>query len=179
MVNNENNRSKVDKNNNGTITINDVLHEKKYLDIRIIIICTTLITFLTWAPNSFSISCMLSIFQNVIMVFIITSMLLSRSNTFSFTNRIKRGVIVGSVIGGIYAIVLYIVENIEYYFFGVREITYSAIGIPIPPLNIYTIRGELCSGLWAIIFLVILSAIIGFIAGLLPGKPRFNIDFKN
>jgi hypothetical protein len=176
MTNDGNNKTTVDKTYDISLTLKDVLLDKKYLDIRIIIICTSLITFFTWIRNSVSISCMLSIFQNVIMVFIITSLLLARSNTYYFPTRVKRGVIIGGTIGGIYAIILYIVENIDYYFFGGRELISSTIGEPAPPLNIYTVRAELFSGLWACIFLVILSAVIGLIAALLLRKPPDKIN---
>ncbi len=176
------NRHDGDKNknviNSDPKTVKEVFYGKKFLGIRLLIIGTSLITLLTWISNSLSVSCLLSIFQNAFMVFIITTMVLSRLNILSLNQRVKKGIMVGSVVGAIFATVLYLTENIQYYFLGGRELAFTEIGKPVPPLNFYTIRAELFSGMWACVLLVMLSAITGFISGAISGKVSISKDLE-
>ena len=171
-------RKELNKINAEPRIFREIFLGKRFRDFRLLLVITSLITLLTWIKNSISISCQLIFLQNIFLVFIYTTMILSRLNIIVFKQRIKKGVIVGGGVGAIYATVLFLIEEIHYYFMGGREDIATTLGKPVPPVNFYSIRGELYTALWFWLFLIILSAIVGFLAGVIPFRRRLEIDIS-
>ncbi len=155
-------------------SLKEILLGKRFFDIRLLIVLTSLITLLTWIKNSLSISCQLIFLQNVFLVFIITTKILSRLNIHELRERIKSGAIIGGGVGAAYTTVMFITEDIHYYFMGGRDDISTALGKPVLPVNFYFIRNELCTGLWFCLFLITLSAFIGFFAGMISLRRRIK-----
>lgn len=143
----------------------EILVSKDYSDIRLIVVISTLITFLLWIKDSLEISCLLSLFQNVILVIFITLRLLNRMSIDKF-HRIKIGILVGGCLGILYSTTTIIVEDVRYYFFGGRLQTSKDLGLPFFPLTKDLFLTELISGFWVWFFFVIVSIGVGFIAGI-------------
>ena len=146
--------------------IKEIIFNKKYRDIRLIIFFSASVTMLLWIKNSLEISCLLSFIQNVLLVLFITNRILRRMN-ISEIQRIKNGLIIGGCIGIIYATMGILVEDIHYYFFGGRLQTSRDLGIPYFPLTIDLLTTGLIAQLWIWLLLVLVSVLCGFIAGVI------------
>ena len=114
--------------------IKDIFINKKYSDIRLIIVVSVSLTLLLWIKDSLEISCLLSFFQNVLLVLYITTSILNRMN-INKVQRIKNGMIIGGSIGILYGTMMFLVEDIKYYFFGGRLQTARDLGLPFIPLS--------------------------------------------
>ncbi len=146
--------------------IKDIFINKKYSDIRLIIVVSVSLTLLLWIKDSLEISCLLSFFQNVLLVLYITTSILNRMN-INKVQRIKNGMIIGGSIGILYGTMMFLVEDIKYYFFGGRLQTARDLGLPFIPLSNDLIMTELISQFWIWFFLVLLSLSFGFVGGVI------------
>jgi hypothetical protein len=92
----------------------------------------------------------------------------------SRSQRLKNGLIIGGCIGVIYATMGFLVENIDYYFFGGRVQTARDLSLPYIPLTYDSLITGLISQFWIWLILVVVSTLLGFVAGALSSNKTMN-----
>jgi hypothetical protein len=89
-------------------------------------------------------------------------------------NRILVGVFVGGFTGGLPALLLIVIDTIEYYLLGDRELAASVLGNSPPQLTLYTFSMSIVSTMSLWITLLIVSSLVGLVAGVISGNKRFR-----
>ena len=110
--------------------------DRRFLLIRILFILTISSSFIIIFYVTIPFSCQLMLFQNVIMVFIIVSLLLAKLELKTLKQKVVFGFKAGSITGAFVALVYIIVDKLQYYALGHRELVYELSGQSPPPLNI-------------------------------------------
>ena len=153
---------------------NRILYEMDFLVVRMLTLLSALSGFVPVFYNGFVIGCQLMFFQNVLMPALITALFLSAMKKFGRIERLKSGLMIGAIVGAIPALISVVVNNMQYYFFGVREAEIAARGGIVGPVTLTSLLYVLASQILAFIFLTGLSGLMGIIASQLPsnqGKP--------
>lgn len=141
-----------------------ILVDRKFLSIRILFVLTISSSFIIFFYVTIPFSCQLMLFQNVIMVFIIVSLLLAKLELKSVKQNVVFGFKAGCITGSLVATVYSIVNILQYYVLGHRELVYKLSDQSPPPLNIDLLFVGIGSTIVIWILLVMLSSLSGMIA---------------
>ena len=118
------------------------------------------------------------LFQNVIMVFIIVSLLLAKLELKTLKQKVVFGFKAGSITGALVALVYTIVDKLQYYALGHRELVYELSGQSPPPLTIDLLFVGIGSTIVIWILLVILSSLSGVIAAFIYNTRSQNNKYQ-
>jgi hypothetical protein len=151
-----------------------IFSEPRFLKIKLIILTSGILSLITIFYNSILFSCQLALIQNALLVYIVTSMLFSINKMQGRGKRIKLGVPIAAVFGAFPASITILLSNIQYYFFGFRDLAYSAKGLVAPPITSQMLLVELGSQIGSWLMLIAISAIAGFIASIVGSKNQSN-----
>jgi hypothetical protein len=147
-----------------------IFSEPKYFKIKLIILVSGLLSFVTIFYNSILFSCQLALIQNALLVFIAISILFSINKLQDRGKRIKLGVPIAAVLGAFPASITILLSNIQYYFFGFRNLAYSTKGFVAPLITGQMLLVELGSQVGSWLMLIAISGFAGFIASIVVSK---------
>lgn len=159
-----NSNKRVNQNNN---LFRNILVVRSFLLVRILIMLTSMTGFVILLYTTIPFSCQLMLFQNIIMVFIIVSIISMKVELKSVRQRVAFGIKTGIVIGAIPATIYQIIDAVQYYYLGHRELVYEITGEIAPPLRINGLLAGIGGRVVVWILLIILSSFCGLLATLL------------
>lgn len=146
--------------------MNKIFKSPNFRNLRLMIIVTAAISFITVFYNNVLFSCQLILLQNAVLVYMTVLMLLYAGKISDRSERIKLGVSVAAILGTIYASITLLISNVQYYFFGFRERAFLAKGLVAPPITLQTLQIELSSQIYLLLIFVLSSLFAGFLASI-------------
>jgi hypothetical protein len=146
--------------------INKIFKDPRFFKLRLMIIFSVAISFITIFYNNMLFSCQLYLLQNVLLVYLIILMLFSLCKISDRSDRIKLGVSLATIFGGLYAGITLLIDNIQYYFFGFRERAFAANGLIASQANRQIFLAQLGSQLVLWLILILISRFAGFLASI-------------
>ena len=155
------------------LLLQKILFTNEYFVIRVLIILNTFSSFILINKDTFLISCTLSLIQNLIFPFLIAYLLVSKAQFLTARQKLLIGTSSGAIVGAIPAIIFLVISNINYYFFGGRNVMNSINNQLSPSLSPSLIQVGLWSQIFLLIFLISISTIMGMLGGM------FGIQFQN
>lgn len=148
------------------ILINEVIHDRKFLKVRLLVLFSCLISFITLHYSKTIYSFPLFIVQFGVMPFICTDLIIRWINISNSSEGFKAGAIVGAIVGGLPSSILVLIDLTNYFYFGGKETTAAIIyinGFSLSKLELLLFG--FINGFANFVILVIFSASIGLLAG--------------
>ena len=153
-----------------------LMSDPRFRGVRVLIIVFALLSFVTFFYQTISFTCQISILQNVLLPIIVVQQYILKMGWMPIGKRIRIGLRLGGIVGASIALFYLIVQDIQYYFFGWRELAYSTLSLDITEVTIQTVFVKLGTDVFILSGLTILSIISGIIASMFvtvvrPEKP--------
>jgi len=138
-----------------------------FFRIRLTIFFSLAICFTTIFYNNIVFSCISSLLQNVLLVYITILMLFSVSKISDSSERIKLGVPIATILGALYSGLTLLIGIIQYDFFGFRDRVFVGSNLVAPQITTQTILVGLASQIVLWFILTLISAGTGFLASII------------
>lgn len=152
-----------------------IIFDHRYLGVWVLVVISVLSSLITLVYNSIAFSCQLSFMQNFLIPLFGTSLLLSEIKPVSQAQRYIFGGLSGSLIGGVSGMAFLLMGRINYFCLGGRETAFAVQGHPVPPLTLELFLVGMSSQVVILFIMVIISALAGFIAAILPIKDHSDM----
>jgi hypothetical protein len=162
----------INKNQSNVVSTNvnfqTLFFNERFTSIRIFVSLSAICSLILLGRFGGLFSCLLTIFQIVVVPLLGTIMYLRKVRFATFSQKLKEAMLVGGVIGFVSATSIIIVTMVLFYGFKSRQNFYPVFGYKAPPFKLDVFFVEIQIWLVAVVLMTSVSSMVGLFASVLP-----------